>query len=184
MALAFLRLRQVLYDRELWRRLCSLEGPPAAHADDSPASVFFPMETEDTDQGRFEDRFHGATFEPSESEAASSDAMEEVALEPLEHTAEAIAAGEAWRVEMAADDPLLLSAPTPELPVLMTIERKLTRLWARLPRGRAISHEVARALNSGCFLYVEYEGVIYGLDPNILDYGDESEGATDGDVEA
>eukprot|EP00439_Symbiodinium_sp_Y106_P033590 s6696_g4.t1 len=48
--------------------------------------------------------------------------------------------------------------------------------------GRAISHEVARALNSGRFLYVEYEGVIYGLDPNILDYGDESEGDTDADM--
>ena len=66
MALAFLRLRQVLYDRELWRRLSSLEGPPAAHAVDSPASVF-PMETEATDQSRLEDR-HGATWEQGESE--------------------------------------------------------------------------------------------------------------------
>ena len=76
------------------------------------------------------------------------------------------------------------SAPTPEISVLMTIERKLTRLWARLPRGRAISREVARALNSGRFLYVEYKSVIYGLDPNILDYGDESEDDTEGDMEA
>ena len=171
MALAFLWLHRVQCDRELWRRLGSLER-------------VFPMETEDTDQGRFEDRFHGAPLELSDCEDASSEAMEEVVLEPPEHTAEAVLAGEVLRAEMAADDPLLLSAPMPELSVLMTIERKLTRLWARLPRGRAISREVARALNSGRFLYVEYESVIYGLDPNILDYGDESEADTDGDMEA
>ena len=172
MALAFLWLHQVQSDRDLWRRLGSLES-------------VFPMETEDTDQGRFEDRFHGASLELSESEDASSETMEEVVLEPPEYTADAVLAGEGLRAEaaaVAADDPLLLAAPTPELPVLVTIERKLTRLWARLPRGRAISHEVARALNSGRFLYVEYEGVIYGLDPNILDYGDESEGDTDADM--
>ena len=122
-----------------------------------------------------------------ETEDASSEAMEEVVLEPPEHTAEAVLAGEAMRAEAAeeaADDPLLLSAPTPALPVLLTIERKLERFWARLPRGREISREVARALNSGRFLYVEYAGVVYGLDPNILDYGDESEADTDGDMEA
>ena len=174
MASAFLWLHRVQCDRELWRRLDSLQG-------------VFPMETEDTDQGRFEDRFHGVLLEQSDSEDAGSEAMEEVVLEPPEHTAEAVLAGEAMRAEAAeeaADDPLLLSAPTPALPVLLTIERKLERFWARLPRGREISREVARALNSGRFLYVEYAGVIYGLDPNILDYGDESEADTDGDMEA
>ena len=174
MASAFLWLHRVQCDRELWSRLGSLES-------------VFPMETDDTDQGRFEDRFHGASLELSDSEDAGSEAMEEVVLEPPEYTAEAVLAGEVLRAEAAeeaADDPLLLSAPMPALPVLMTIERKLERLWARLPRGRAISREVARALNSGRFLYVEYAGVIYGLDPNILDYGDESEADTDGDMEA
>ena len=152
MASAFLWLHRVQCDRELWRRLDSLQG-------------VFPMESED----------------------AGSEAMEEVVLEPPEHTAEAVLAGEAMRAEAAeeaADDPLLVSAPTPALPVLLTIERKLERFWARLPRGREISREVARALNSGRFLYVEYAGVIYGLDPDILDYGDESEADTDGDMEA
>ena len=53
MASAFLWLHRVQCDRELWRRLDSLEG-------------VFPMETEDTDQGRFEDRFHGVLLEQSD----------------------------------------------------------------------------------------------------------------------
>ena len=65
------------------------------------------METEDTDQGRFEDRFHGAPLELSDSEDASSEAMEKVVLEPPEYTAEAVLAGEVLRAEaaeVAADD--------------------------------------------------------------------------------
>ena len=104
-------------------------------ADSTPWKGVFPMETEDTDQGRFEDRFHGALLELSDCEDAGSEAMEEVVLEPPEHTAEAVLAGEAMRAEAAeeaADDPLLLSAPTPALPVLMTIERKLDALVGTL----------------------------------------------------
>ena len=71
MALAFLWLHRVQCDLELWRRLGSLER-------------VFPMETEDTDQGRFEDRFHGAPLELSDCEDSSSEAMEEVVLEPPE----------------------------------------------------------------------------------------------------
>ena len=156
-------------------------------ADSTPCKAFFPWRRRT--QTRAVSRTVSTVYllEQSDSEDAGSEAIEEVVLEPPEHTAEAVLAGEAMRAEAAeeaAGDPLLLSAPTPALPVLLTIERKLERFWARLPRGREISREVARALNSGRFLYVEYAGVIYGLDPDILDYGDESEADTDGDMEA
>ena len=150
MALAFLRLRQVLYDRELWRRLCSLEGPPAAHTDDLPASVFptspgvyagsgtsgsdtdadrragSGTSCSDTDAGRRADRFHGS-FAMGSEDADDGSPMVDVALEePSSETAAAELAGMLMRLP----EPATPANPPPE-------HLRSGRVWDTELRGQA-----------------------------------------------